>query len=1167
MIRWQAVCSWVLSGALLALVSGCVQGEILLEADASGSDVTAVDVTPEMDTSFTSDADLVELDMVEPDRVQPSVCEPGDGCFAELCEGNDDCLSGICAIHMGEKVCSKTCDETCPQGWECGLVSDGGDGQYVCQSTFSHLCLPCATGEGCAGNTPNACVQYADGASFCGGACDLETPCPSGYACQEVETVTGAMSHQCVNTAGACPCSGLAIDSALSTACEIQNEEGTCAGVRVCEASGLSDCSAVEAQSEVCNGLDDDCNGVTDDASCDDGNGCTIDTCDGEAGCTYETLDAGECLDGDACTMGDHCEAGVCVGTPIDCDDANPCTADSCDGLGGCNNEPVVEVCDDGDPCTLGDLCQEGLCAGTATLTCEDNNPCTADSCGEEGCIYTANDAACDDANLCTSEDLCVAGACVGAPVVCDDANLCTNDSCEPTTGCVTVNNAHPCDDGDTCTLGDLCTDGDCASGANVLACDDNNPCTADSCGEEGCIFTANDAACDDGNLCTSEDLCVAGSCVGAPVVCDDENLCTSDSCEPTTGCVTVNNAHPCDDGDTCTLGDLCSEGSCGAGASGLLCDDGNPCTNDGCDAELGCVFEANQSPCDDKNTCTTSDTCVESACVGSGSLECDDGNPCTVDTCLPGGGCTYANAADACDDGDACTVNDACAQGTCVSGLTLTCDDGNECTDQACQAGDCIFTANASECDDGNACTLGDVCNDGWCSFTDLNDCSDDNVCTQDTCEVGVGCVWTPDSAPCDDGDACTLGDACDAGECSAGGTALECDDGLYCNGPEACEPLSGCVDGQAPAFDDGVACTVESCDEVTDAIAQTPDDGLCDVPADAICKVALCDGETGCGVTDALNCCGNNLIEDGEACDDGNQDDDDDCTNACELTAISPAVTLVGEPVIFEVFNTIERTFFYSNNLTSGIWHGPSGQILTGHYSQQGYYQHGVSEDGYPSLPDNGSGWYGRMVHMPVTSTVVWTDTPANDGIGPASSSELRIGTIDPVTGTLSNGSSVQFSDGYSGGCNVLSSSASALFILESATQVRHYATTYQSNEVTLIEIITLSTPLPDNATCTGGHCYGGTFAWDGKYFYFTHSQTGSGQKTYSVYDAQGNWISSHDATGSGGINGVYFDWSAGRYTTHDGYGDRQGGGSYGCNGCSDDSQSYGPPSPVHQ
>jgi hypothetical protein len=742
----------------LGLLVGCGDSGVVQPTDDVAAKDSLTDTPSPADTAIpdTAQPDAAQPDTATEDAGAPSTCEPGEGCFGESCASADDCLSGICTMHLGDKVCSKTCDEACPQGWDCTLVGSGGDGQYVCMSKFSHLCLPCETSEGCAGDVPNACVKYADGTRFCGGACDLETPCPSGYACQEIETADGANSYQCVNTAGMCPCSNLAINSALATSCETTNEEGTCVGVRVCEEMGLSACSAGEASVEVCNGVDDNCDGDVDEDTCDDGNVCTVDTCQGEGGCTYEGLTGDECLDGDICTVTDHCEDGVCVGQPVNCDDDNPCTVDSCDGLGGCQQTPASQLCDDGDPCTLGDVCKEGACVGSATLTC-----------------------------------------------------------------------------------------------------DDNNPCTDDSCGEAGCLFEPNALGCDDGNACTSGDACAAGGCKGEQVACDDGNLCTTDSCDFDAGCVNANNTQPCDDGDGCTQGDMCADGACSSGAA-ATCDDGNPCTDDACDGNLGCIFGPNASDCDDKNSCTTDDSCVEGNCIGLGDLSCDDSNPCTVDVCLADGGCKSSPVAGACDDGDACTVNDSCKDGACQSGLNLSCDDGNPCTDQSCDSGDCLFSANTTDCDDGNACTSGDACKEGWCSGGASISCNDDNPCTDDACDIEGGCLSAPNVLPCEDGDPCTVGDSCADGVCQAGeGTMLEICDGVDndCNGEvdegfgtstcgvgECEHTIANCEGGETQVCDPFEGASAEVCDgKDNDCNGETDDGGdLCD--ADFLCQDGSC-------------------------------------------------------------------------------------------------------------------------------------------------------------------------------------------------------------------------------------------------------------------------------------------------------------------------------------
>jgi hypothetical protein len=113
---------------------------------------------------------------------------------------------------------------------------------------------------------------------------------------------------------------------------------------------------------------------------------------------------------------------------------------------------------------------------------------------------------------------------------------------------------------------------------------------------------------------------------------------------------------------------------------------------------------------------------------VSGGPLDCDDGNVCTNDACDSGVGCVYTNNTSPCDDGDACTMGDSCAAGACVSGGPLGCDDGNVCTNDACDSGvGCVYTNNTDPCSDGVSCTT-DVCSGGTCVGTDI--CPVDEYC-----------------------------------------------------------------------------------------------------------------------------------------------------------------------------------------------------------------------------------------------------------------------------------------------------------------------------------------------------------------------------------------------------------------------------------------------------
>jgi len=93
---------------------------------------------------------------------------------------------------------------------------------------------------------------------------------------------------------------------------------------------------------------------------------------------------------------------------------------------------------------------------------CDDANPCTSgDTCGGGSCQPGTNP--CDDGNACTN-DLCIP-SCSHTPVNCDDVNPCTDDGCNTSTGCTHAANANPCSDGSPCTAGDACAGGICVPG------------------------------------------------------------------------------------------------------------------------------------------------------------------------------------------------------------------------------------------------------------------------------------------------------------------------------------------------------------------------------------------------------------------------------------------------------------------------------------------------------------------------------------------------------------------------------------------------------------------------------------------------------------------------------------------------------------------------------
>lgn len=526
---------------------------------------------------------------------------PLPGKFGAPCDETTDCDSGICVESADGKICSQQCIDTCAKGFACvQQTALGSDNSWVCLPRFLHVCDPCAENKDCngTGEKDNVCVNFGADGSFCGAKCStLHPDCPPGYDCQDhTDPASGAAIKQCLPSDGMCKCSKNAQTLALKTSCLKKNLTGTCPGWRQCSTGGLSDCSAPVPKAEECNGLDDDCDGQTDNfkagnAKCSgDANefgacpGIVKDCVDGKALCEAPVAQPETCNQKD-----DNCD-GVTDNVP-ECDDKDSCTNDTCDAA-GCQHKPLSGVaCDDGSICTQTDKCLAGKCTGGNALKCDDQDPCTADACDPfTGCTHDpASDAVCtSDGNACT-QDICQNGACVH-PLV-SDGSACA-------------------DDGKACTA-DTCQNGLCKhTPADGLKCtEDGNVCTDDICKAGGCIHVYNIAACEDGDQCTDNDKCSGGKCLaGKKNLCNDNNPCTKDLCDKSAGCYHDNN-----DFAACTSG----SGDCPVGQ----------CAGGNCQSKpnVTCKTEVDTDLCgsaDVAGVCTASGQCVPTK----------EGNPaCTI--------------------------------------------------------------------------------------------------------------------------------------------------------------------------------------------------------------------------------------------------------------------------------------------------------------------------------------------------------------------------------------------------------------------------------------------------------------------------------------------------------------------------------------------------------
>ncbi|TNF28659.1 MAG: hypothetical protein EP329_17515 [Deltaproteobacteria bacterium] len=300
--------------------------------DAAVADTAdaADDTAEELDA-----ADTVAVDSVAPDTFVPADVDPADatdvgpqpGELGASCADESECNGSWCILGRDGKVCSKACTEACPYGWGCRQnVAVLPDVAFICMPPMPTLCRPCNANADCVpsyDNTPHACVPVGDAGAFCGGLCAVDDDCPADSLCAAVLDIAGNPTKQCIPASGECSCSGSAIAVAASTTCSASNTFGHCRGTRTCTAAGLTDCDAREPEVDLCNGVDDNCDGNTDEAFAAEP--CANDNDWGS--CTGQT---------------------ACVGTGLTCDAPTPAPEacgggdDDCDGL---TDEEDAEGC------------------------------------------------------------------------------------------------------------------------------------------------------------------------------------------------------------------------------------------------------------------------------------------------------------------------------------------------------------------------------------------------------------------------------------------------------------------------------------------------------------------------------------------------------------------------------------------------------------------------------------------------------------------------------------------------------------------------------------------------------------------------------------------------------------------------------------------------------
>jgi MYXO-CTERM domain-containing protein len=530
----------------------------------------------------------------------------------EICNGKDDNCNGL--IDEGVSNACLTCapGNTNPN---CGGFSMSANNPSDPDNLLGTAAHHCAV-ETCNCKDDNCNGQVDEGLppNACGGPCGCAVP---AEICNGIDDncdgivdngnwPSGAVGTKCNNgLLGACNRNGLRVCNAtgsdttcdapvvtpqpevcngIDDNCNGQIDEGTLPGVGEACGNGLGACQAgtivcqngtlvcsvvSTPKTEICNGIDDNCDGIVDNGNFPEtGQTCLC------PGLTQAEVDSGGiCKAGKLACMGalgfvcTGCvlpQTEICNGLDNNCD-GQPDKTGNCPNGFGCKDGQCTLQCSGGEfPCPLGYKCVDNYCIPQRCANvscpsgqrCDENSGACVDLCAGVTCVAPATcmEGRCVDCNDlgCATGQLCVAGVCQTDKclgVACGTGQYCDNGACV-----------------------DLCEPGKCGSGQSCVA----GACAPDPCAG---VFCDQGMFCNPGTGQCEPNRCLAIQCGAGNQCVPSTHTCEADPC------ATIQCPNECwhcgisNDGQgTCLLDDTCQPvetkvGQRGGGSVGCGCE------------------------------------------------------------------------------------------------------------------------------------------------------------------------------------------------------------------------------------------------------------------------------------------------------------------------------------------------------------------------------------------------------------------------------------------------------------------------------------------------------------------------------------------------------------------------------------------------------------------